>query len=156
MGILAVAGLLHYIGHQMRLRIVPDGSGALMAVDADGLRQLNALYALPKVCGDAEFRTRTDPGAWLKLCMRAVPIKPETVKKGTVLLPAGTKAISMDTRYVLPDGRFAVSYSPPNISRTITDGVVEVEHVRITQPPGRNLEGWVAGGYLQRTFGPFP
>lgn len=55
---LAVVGLLYYIGHQMKLRIVPDGGSALMAVDTDGLRQLNALYALPKVCGDTVLRAR--------------------------------------------------------------------------------------------------
>jgi hypothetical protein len=57
----------------------------------------------------------------------------------------------MDTRFVLPDGRLSVSYPPLN-----TDSAVEVEHVKITQPPDKNLEGWVVSGYLQRTFGPFP
>jgi hypothetical protein len=127
-----------------------------MAVDADGLRQLNALYALPKVCADETFRARTDLGTWLKLCLRAIPITPETVKKGTVLLLAGTKAISLDTRYVLPDGQFAVSYSPPNKNRMTADGVVEVEHIRITQPPNKNLEGWIVSGTLQCDCSPLP
>jgi hypothetical protein len=135
----------------MQLRIVPEGSGALMAVDADGLRQLNALYAVPKVCGDQSFKARTDPGTWFKLCLRSVPLTPETVKKGTVLLPPGTKAISMDTRWVLSDGRLSVSYPPLN-----TVGAVEVEHVRITQPPNKNLEGWTVRGYLQCDCSPLP
>jgi hypothetical protein len=140
----------------MRLRIVPDGRSALMAVDSEGLHQLNSLYASPRICGDAAFRAKTDPGSWLKLCLHAVPITSDTIRKGIVLLPAGTRAVSMDTRYVLPDGQFAVSYSPPNINAMIRDGVVEVEHIKITQQPNKNLEGWVVTGYLQREFGPFP
>src|SRR5665213_2167126 len=137
----AIGLLTYYVNHEMRLRIVSDGRSALMAVDSEGLRQLNSLYALPGICADAAFRARTDPGTWLKLCLRGVPVTSETTRKGMVLLPAGTRAISLDTRYVLPGGQFAVSYSAPNINAMIRDGVVEVEHIKITQQPNKNLEG---------------
>jgi hypothetical protein len=80
-----------------------------------------------------------------------VRLAPEAATKGTVLLPPGTKAISIDTRFVLPDGRLSVSYPPLS-----TAGAVEVEHVRITQPGNKNLEGWVVRGYLECDYSPLP
>jgi hypothetical protein len=95
--ILVPVALLYYFGQQRQRRIVPDLGGALMAVDADGLRELYSLYALPKICADPGFRKTAD---YLSRCMRAVQI-PGSIKKGMVLLPPGTRAISTDARHIL-------------------------------------------------------
>jgi hypothetical protein len=42
--ILAAAVGMLYLRETMQRRIVPDGPGALMAADADGLRELHVLY----------------------------------------------------------------------------------------------------------------
>jgi hypothetical protein len=84
MAALAVVALLYYAGHQMKLRIVPDGGGALMAVDTDGLRQLNALYTLPKVCDDTVLRAKGGQPC-------AVRLAPDAVTKGRCCFPLEQK-----------------------------------------------------------------
>jgi hypothetical protein len=55
----AVGLLLRDVGKQARIRIVHSGreDGVLMAVDADGLRQLNDFYSLPTTCTATKMRT---------------------------------------------------------------------------------------------------
>jgi hypothetical protein len=104
--------LLFYLNETLQRRIVPDGPGALMAIDADGLRELHLLYvyASPKICGDAHYRRSTDFMTVHELCDRAVPITPETVKKGLVLLRGGTRAVSLHLGYILAGGHLAVRF----------------------------------------------
>jgi len=150
-------GLLRYLDQTTKRRIVPKGPGALMAVDADGLRELHALYARPKICGDTNYRKSANFVAVHQLCDSAVPIAPDALKNGVVLLPGGARAVSVDTRYILADGGFAASsYSPGSINGMIRDGAVEVEYVRLSHPVDKNTEGWVVSGYLQCECGPFP
>jgi hypothetical protein len=149
--------LLYYLGQTMQRRIVPDGPGALMAIDTDGLRELHALYAVPKICGDANYRRSTDFVTVDELCDRAVPITPGALKKGLALLPGGTRAVSLDTSYLLAGGAFAnTSYSPASISGMVKDGAVKVEYVRLSHSPDKPVKGWVVSGYLQCECGPFP
>ena len=151
----AAVGLL-YLRETMQRRIVPEGPGALMAGDADGLRELHALYSSPKICGDVTFQKSTDFTMVRKLCNRVVPIAPGTVQKGLVWLPGGTRAVSLRTAYILTGGYFAApSYSPATMNEMVKDGAVKVEYVRISEP-NHNVKGWVVAGYLQCECGPFP
>lgn len=150
-------GLLRYLDQTTKRPVVPKGPGALMAVDADGLRELHALYARPKICGDANYRKSTDFVAVHQFCDSALPITQDALRKGVVLLPGGARAVSVDTRYILADGDFAASsYSPVSNNGMIRDGAVKVEYVRLSHPLDNNTEGWVVSGYLQCECGPFP
>src|ERR1700722_12495332 len=109
----ALGLLLYYLGQTMQRRIVPDGSGTLIAVDTDGLRDLYALYAVPRVCGNAVYRSSKDFVTVHELCDKAVSIPPGAVKKGLMLLPGGTRAVALDTRYLLADGTFTGRFYSP-------------------------------------------
>ena len=124
-----------------------------MAVDGDGLRYLNELYSFPKTCTEANVRAARDPQANLKLCYPAylnlVPVTSSVVKKGVILVPSGTRGISVGRSFILPGGRLVQPYAA-NTFEMARDGAVEVERIRITQPPNENLEGWVVEGFLGR------
>ena len=64
------------------------------------------------------------------------------ITKGVILIPEGTKAVYTDRRFVLPGGRLVEPYAA-TVSDMARDGAVEVERIKITQPPYENLEGWV-------------
>jgi hypothetical protein len=104
--LLATQGFFYYVGRQMRRRIVPNRGGALMALDADGVRELSALYAVPTFCGDRNFQKTAN---YLTSCLKATRITSERIKKGLVLLPAETRGVATDTRYILSGGKFAPS-----------------------------------------------
>jgi hypothetical protein len=131
----AIFLLYRQFTQRMADRIVPSG-GTLMALDADGLRKLNELYALPKICGDSNFAKQADPRPYIARCVRAVRLTPEIAGKGTILLAAGTRARSLGTRQVLQDG-----YLP-----------LQIEKVRVTDGSNEGRVGWVT--FLQRSFGP--
>jgi hypothetical protein len=153
----AVGLLLYYLGQTMQRRIVPAGPGALMAIDTDGLRELYALYALPKICGDANYHRSTDFTRVWELCHRAVSIPPGAVKKGLELLSGGTRAVSLETCYLFASGDFAVSsYSPASSNAMVKDGALKVEYVRLSHPSDKSTKGWMVSGYLQCECGPFP
>ncbi len=140
----AIGFLLRDSGKQEMIRFVRSGGegGALMAVAADGLKQLNDLYSLPKTCTEANVRTTPFP-AVMSLCSPTTkPIVRDMIVKGMILLPEGTKAIYRGRRFVLPGGRLAEPYAA-NTYDMARDGAVKVERIRITQPPYENLEGWV-------------
>ena len=147
--------LLRDVGKQEMIRFVRSGGegGALMAVDADGLRQLNSLYALPKTCTLANTQTTPMPEAMFLCFPRPKPIAREMIVKGVILLPEGTKATYMGRRFVLPGGRLVQPYAA-NTYDMARDGAVEVERIRITQPPHENLEGWVYTQLLGRGGSP--
>jgi hypothetical protein len=150
----AIFLLYQQFTQRMADRVVPSG-GVLMAVDADGLRELYELYAVPKVCGDRNFAKKADPQVYFARCFKAVRITPDLAKKGTVLLRAGTKATSLGQSYVLENGRLAPSsYSQRSVADAERDGAVPVEQIRITDGPNKRLVGWVT--FVQRTFGPWP
>jgi hypothetical protein len=154
--ILAAAVGMIYLRETMQHRIVPDGPGALMAADADGLRELHVLYSSPKICGEIQFQKSTDFMMVRRLCNKVVPITPATVKKGLMLLPGGTRGVSLRTGYILTGGYVAASsYSPININEMVKDGAVKVEYIQISEP-NHNAKGWVVAGYLQCECGPFP
>jgi hypothetical protein len=151
----AASGLflyLQYLEKQARIRIVRSGtgSGALMAVDSRGLRQLNELYSLPRTCSEANFLAASDLDTKFRLCYPVLPpITFQMVKKGVVLIPEGTRAVYLGSRFILPGGRLVNPYAA-NTYDMARDGAVEVERIRITQPPNENLEGWVQTGFLGR------
>lgn len=162
--VLSLAGvgwvILHYlneyINRQIGLRVVPNDSDVLMAVDTEGLEYLYTLYAVPKSCGDPGF-AKTEQLTWFLLCMKGVKMTPELVRNGKVLVPAGSKAKSLATRYLFEGGRFAPpSYSPRTINAMYRDGAIQVEQIQITEGPQKNIVGWVLLGTLQATLGPFP
>jgi hypothetical protein len=144
---------VHYLRQQERLRIVRNGAGgALMAVDADGLRLLNDYYALPKTCSEKEVRgTIRILGCFPTL----THITAGMVQKGVVLIPEGARAEVIAEDYVFPGGRLVPHYSGSLFQRA-KDGAVWVERIRITQPPQKNLEGWVATQFLRHGGGPWP
>jgi hypothetical protein len=143
-----------YVSRQQRIRIVRGGSGGgvLMAVDGDGLRYLNELYSLPKTCTKANVRAVRDPLVYVQLCNPAsnlVPVTSQMVKKGVILIPQRTTAISVGQSFILPGGRLVQPYAA-NTFEMARDGAVEVERIRIMQPPNENLEGWVVEDFLGR------
>jgi len=144
-----------YIDSQIGLRVVPNDSDVLMAVDTEGIEYLYALYAVPKSCGDPAF-AMSEQVTWVLLCMKGVKVTPEQVRNGTVLVPAGTKAKALGANYVLEEGRFAPpSYSPRNINAMHRDGAIQVEQIQIIEGSEKNSVGWVLFGTLQATSGPF-
>lgn len=147
-------GLSLYLSRQLQKRIVPDGTGALMALNADGLRQLNILYARPRACGDRDIRSRLESGEWWTLCMQPIQI-PSAVGNGLVLLPPGTKAKSLKTQVVFADGTLADSEKFRNQAAETRAGAVEVERIELKGASRNNRTGWVPRGYLQCECGPF-
>jgi hypothetical protein len=142
---------LRYLDSQARIRILRSstGSGVLMAVNAEGLRELNELYSLPKTCSPDNFYS-ADILTKIQLC-NPIPrsITSAMVKNGLVLIPEGTRAIYMGRHFILPGGRLVFPYASDTFDMA-RDGAVEVERVRITQPPNTNLEGWVETHFLGR------
>jgi len=152
--ILSALGFAVYARHQMQMRVVGD-AGVLMATDSDGLRELYALYSLPKYCGDPAFVFKSDDD--IRLCTaKAATATPEIARRGMILLQKGTTAVSIDRRLLLSDGRL-IPWVAKNTSGTyIRDGVVDVELIRIIKSPDESLTGWADTHFLGRTFGPFP
>lgn len=146
--VITLFGLLfYYLGKQARIRIVRGD--AAMAFDAEGLRRLNELYSLPKTCTEENMRTAT-----LLIRLHACfpsrkPISVEDAKNGIFLVPDGTAAEYEGRSFVLPGGRLVLPY-PSNTYDMARDGAVEVEKIRITQPPNEGLEGWIEVHFLQR------
>jgi hypothetical protein len=131
-------GIFLYQEKQERTRVI-SGAGALMAVDPDGLGELNQLYALPKAC------SKENPGA----CAVSQPVvSTQLVKKGLVLIPAGTTVMFIRPQYILPGGRLVDPYVA-NAYVMARDGAVAVEHIRITEL-NQNREGWVKSGSVER------
>ena len=129
------------------------GEGALMATDSAGLRQLNDLYSLPKTCTEANMRSGHVPEV-LFLCQPVSKAIPSEFGSGLVRIPEGTKGVMTDRKFVLPGGRLVEPF-PANTFDMARNGAVEVERIRITQPPSVGLEGWVYTGSLGRV-GPRP
>src|SRR5260370_40863175 len=134
--------------------------GVVMAVDADGLRQLNELYSLPKTCTKANLaalekaRRISSTGAValmeMQLCFPMTkPVTSQMIKKGVVLIPGKTKAKYMGRSFVLPGGSLVEPYAA-NTYDMARDGAVEVEKIKITQQPNKNLEGWIEIHFLTR------
>src|ERR1022692_3598319 len=141
----AVYMALAYLKKQDRVRIVRNGAGgALLVVDAEGLRLLNDYYALPKTCSEKDVR------GTIKIldCYQTMRhITDGMIKKGVVLIPEGTRAEVTAESYVFPDGRLVSHYSG-TLFQSAKDGAVPVERIRITQAPQKNLEGWVEAHFL--------
>jgi hypothetical protein len=149
----AVYEAIAYLKKQDRVRIVRNGAGgALLAVDADGLRLLNEYYALPKTCTEKDVRgTIKILGCYPTL----THITDGMIKKGLVLIAERTRAEITAESYVFPDGRLVSNYSG-TLFQCAKDGAVHVERIRITHPPHKNLEGWVAAHFLMNGGGPWP
>ena len=131
----------------------PFQGAALIAVDENGLEQLDRLYSLSKDCTEANLRASSNPLTGFVCNTPRPPITSEMVTKGVTQLSEGTKAVVMDRRYVLPGGRLVVPY-PVNTYDLARDGVIEVEKIKITQPPTEGLEGWVQTDFLARVGSP--
>jgi hypothetical protein len=128
------------------------GEGALMATKPDGLRQLNELYSLPKICTEANMRTARVTDA-MALCVPVSKQTPNDIGPGLVRIFEGTKATVTGRMFVLPGGRLVEPY-PSNTYDIARDGAVEIERIKITQPPNEGLEGWVYSGSLGRVGSP--
>jgi hypothetical protein len=77
------------------------------------------------------------------------PISSQIVKNGIVLIPEQTKAIYTGRAFILPGGRVVQPYAA-NTFDMAKDGAVEVERIKITQPPNKDLEGWIEIHFLGR------
>jgi hypothetical protein len=152
----AIVGVVLNERKQERVRIVRTGN-ALMAVDADGLRLLNEYYAAPKTCSEeAAHMGSPTVSATIKFfdCFpRAIPITDAMIKKGVVLIQEGTKGVASGRALILPGGRLVAPNQMSMFQRAKADAV-EVERIRIAQPPQENLEGWVVVWSLRRAVGP--
>jgi hypothetical protein len=138
----AVYNTIAYLNKQDRIRIVRnDLGGALMAVDVEGLRLLNEYYA--------SLLNEFNPSQTL------IRVTDGMIKNGLVLIPEGTKAEFIDESCVFPGGRLEPQYLD-NRFQMWKHRAVHVERIRITQPPHKNLEGWVAADFLSRGGGPWP
>jgi hypothetical protein len=149
---------LQYIGGKKGIiRTVRSntGSGVLMAVDADGLRQLSELYSWSQTCTEANLQPGS--GILTKICLPKFnfterPMTSQMINKGVVLIPEGTTGLCTGRRFVLPGGRLVEPYAANEYDME-RDGVIEVERIRITRPPSENLEGWVEIHFLGRRWG---
>ena len=123
-----------------------------MATNSDGLRQLHDLYCLPKTCTEVNMRAARVPEV-LFLCQPvSKPIR-DDIGLGLVRIPEGTKGTAIGRQFVLPEGRLVEPYSANRFDMA-RDGAIEVERIRITQPPNVGLEGWVYTGSLGRVGSP--
>ena len=123
--------------------------GALLARDAEGLRRLNELYAMPKTCTESNMR-RAQTLEALAIC--GVLAKPpvEIGNLGSLIyLPPGTKAVGTERRFVFPGGRLANPYATKsyNTYDLARDGAVAVEHIQV-QLQNRGVDGWVVAEQL--------
>jgi hypothetical protein len=89
----------------------------------------------------------------MSLCFPVSKPIPNDLGPGLVRIPEGTRGTATGRMFVLPGGRLAEPY-PANTFDMARDGAIEVERIRITQPPNRGLEGWVYTGSLRRVGGP--
>lgn len=122
--------------------------GILMATDEDGLRVMSSKPPFQVTVID-EIGTMVLGGIHIP------PQAPRTAqpKKGQMLVLNGTKASFIIGKFLLKDGRLVDPY-PSCRYQMEKDGVIEVDRVRITDGPQRNLEGWVRSDDLQRTYTP--
>ncbi len=119
--------------------------GILMATDEDGLRVMSSKPPIQV--------TVTDENGIMVLGGIHIPLQaPRTAqpKKGQVLVLNGTKASFINGKFLLRDGSLVDPY-PTSRYQMERDGVFEVDRIRITDGPQRNLEGWVRSDDLQRT-----
>jgi hypothetical protein len=129
-----------------------NGKGALMATNSDGLRQLHDLYSLPKTCTEANVRAARVPEVMFLCTPVSKPI-PNDIGLGLVRIPEGTRGTAIGRAFVLPEGRLVKPYAA-NTFDMARDGAIEVERIRITQPPNVGLEGWVYNWALGRLGSP--
>ena len=144
--------LVAALNKQGRIRFIRSSAneGVLMAVDSDGLVQLNEVYALSKECTGANMSAAGNALLAVRLCdTSSKSIRGIAVKKGMLVIPDGTQAISEGRSFVLPGGRLTAPYSA-NAYDMVRDGAIEVERVRITERPNEGLEGWVQHQFLGR------
>jgi hypothetical protein len=147
--------------NQKRRVRTADGKGTLMATNSDGLRQLHDFYALPKTCAEANMRTAREALAHkpeeairvIRLCWPVSKPIPNNIGPGLVRIPEGTRGIVTNRQFVLPGGRLVEPYAA-NTYDMARDGAIEVERIKITQPPNAGLEGWVYTGALGRVGSP--
>jgi hypothetical protein len=137
--------MLIYVSKHAPERIVRS-EGALMAMNAEGLRSLNEIYALPKNCTEANMRSAHVPEV-LTLCVPRLSAKNEN-RAGLIHLLPGTKAVATSRMFVLPGGRLVSPYAA-NTYDMARDGAVEIEHIKI-HSQHREVDGWVVAGQLQR------
>jgi hypothetical protein len=128
------------------------GEGALMATNSDGLRHLEDLYSLSKTCTEANMRKARLTEA-MSLCRPVSKSRPDDVGPGLVRVTEGTRGTVTGRMFVLPGGRLVEPY-PANTYDMAKDGAIEVERLRITQPPNPGLEGWVYTGSPGRVGAP--
>jgi len=136
------------------IRVVHSAAGSggvLIAIDEVGLQYVNELYALPKTCTKDNYAA-PDKSIQEKLflCEKyREPLNPQMIRKGTVLIAEQTKGIFLRRSFLLPSGRLVVPYAVNSFDMA-RDGVVEIEKVRITDGPNRDLEGWIDTSLLTR------
>jgi hypothetical protein len=150
--IVALGLFLWYLGRQERVRIVRSAvrtGGALMAVNSEGLLQLNEHYSLPKTCSLENMQEAKDLSNAFLCAPLHPPVTSQIVKPGVVVIPEGTRAFYLGRSFILPGGRLVAPYAA-NTYDMARDGAVEVERIRITQAPNENLEGWVEIHFLGR------
>jgi len=123
--------------------------GILMALDENGLRSLAEKPPL-------EVRLTDENGNLASGRIHLGPRPTPQPKPGQILVLNGTKATSAETKILLKDGRLVDSPSAgvPDLDEI---GAVKVVHIRITEGPQRNLEGWVRWDEVQSTpqYAPF-
>jgi len=117
-----------------------------MAVSTDGLRTLDAMYALPKDCTEANMRSARVTEV-LSLCNVPQPSLKSENRAGLIYLWPGTKAMATGRKFVLPGGRTVVPYSA-NTYDMARDGAVEIEHIKI-HDQHLEADGWVVAAELQ-------
>ena len=107
---------------------------------------MNQLFASSKTCTEAQTQGTSAPN--LLVCAAPDPlIKSENSSPGLVYVPAGTKATSTGTSFLVVGGRLVDPYATNEYTME-RDGVIEVEHVRIGL--NESSDGWVEAALLRR------
>jgi len=132
--------------------VVEDGEldpGILMATDENGLRSLAEKPPL-------EVKLIDENGDLMLGRIHLGPWPTPQPKNGQVLVLNGTEALSTDTKILLKDGRLVDLYFTSNAEMDEAEAV-KVVHIRITEGPQRDLEGWVRWDEVQSTprYAPF-
>jgi hypothetical protein len=154
-------GAIACADNQKRRVRTADGKGAVMATNSDGLRLLDEMYSLPKTCTEANMRAAREALAHkpeeamkvIRLCWPVSKPIPNDIGPGLVRISEGTRGIVTGRMFVLPGGRLVEPYAA-NTYDMARDGAIEVERIRINQPPNEGLEGWVYTGSLCRVGSP--
>lgn len=150
----ALRPTLRKMDTEAAIRIVHSAAGnggVLMAIDEVGLQYVSELYALPKTCTKENY-TAADKSIQEKLFLCEKPrqqLIPQMIRKGTVLIAEQTKGIFLRRSFLLPNRHLVAPYAANSFDMA-RDGVIEVEKVRITEGPNRDLEGWIETSLLTR------